>query len=320
MTGGTFNERIGDYLEAHIGIFKESTLKEQRSKLNRLSRIFDELIDEGLISTAQPDHIGEREIRYLVQYMKEHDISPATQQKYLQIVNNYLRYCGNLSGESAKRVLGIHPVKKPIDVLSAEEVGRIFDTIERMSGWRGSVARGMIYLSFETLARPEEIRTALVQDLDMINHRFFIRNPKGKGSYSDSQWVDLIRPDFFKELDSYLAERDAYLSRKGVRNDALFPNLYGENGQYSGNAQRELMRRVSDRSGVEFSLKMFRATGSDLFISADPSNLYAISAQLRHSNIATTQKYYADIQRSKVAERLGDSYKNIPIPKSPKDP
>lgn len=62
-------------------------------------------------------------------------------------------------------------------------------------------------------------------------------------------------------------------------------------------------------SNIEFSLKTFRATGADL------SKLYVISSQLRHSNVATTQRYYADIQKGNVRKQLGDTYERIPIPK-----
>jgi len=64
---------------------------------------------------------------------------------------------------------------------------------------------------------------------------------------------------------------------------------------YSSNSQREIIREVSYRSGIDFSLKTFRAAGADLFITADLTNLYAISAQLRHSNVGVTQRHCADI-------------------------
>ncbi|MFA6710581.1 MAG: hypothetical protein WC067_03965 [Candidatus Methanomethylophilaceae archaeon] len=127
--------------------------------------------------------------------------------------------------------------------------------------------------------------------------------------------LNIIRPDFIQNIERYLGEREAFLLRKGQRSEYLFPNPRGEYGLYSASAQRELIREISLSSGIEFSLKTFRATGTDLFVTADLKNLVAISAQLRHSDYGTTQRYYADIQRGKVSRQLGDTWKKIEIPK-----
>lgn len=307
---------IDEYLLSKEGIFQESTLKEHKSKLIRFAKIFEELRSNGKITVNEPDKIKERDIQLFIQWLRLHDVDPVTQKKYLQVLNGYLCFFGCHAVELLRSHVKINSPNKPIQVLSVEEIGKIFDTIDSMKGWHGSVARGMIYLAFESLARPTEIRMAKIHDLNMITHTFYVRNPKGKGSFASEQQVDLINPDFYPQLDRYLAERDAYLIKKGIESDYLFPNMKGSNGMYSANAQRELMREVSHRSGIDFSLKVFRATGADLFVSLDYNNLTAISAQLRHENLATTQRYYANIQKGKVNEQLGDAYKRIRIPRS----
>lgn len=310
-----FLENFDRYLDSMIGVHLPSTIKEHSSKIRRFAPIFKELQTNGNIENIRPEDLTEREVRLFVNALRERDIAPATQRKYLQLLNSYLLSVDNHSVEVARRKLKIIAPRNPIQSLTVEQVGTIFKTIEEMKGWRGSIARGMIYLAFQTLARPTEIRTALYRDLDCGMMRFYIRNPKGNGSFAAGQFVDMLRPDFMSQIDRYISEREFYLARKGKASEFLFPNLYGDVSTiYSPNAQREIMREVSFRSGVEFSLKTFRATGADLFISADLTNLYAISAQLRHSNVATTQRYYADIQKSHVARQLGNTYEKIRIP------
>ena len=312
----SFLANLDDYLDSMTGCSVPSTIKEHRSKITRFERIFDKLKTSGNISTVDPAKLTERDVRYFVKVLREEEIAPETQQKYLQVLNRYLSFANNRSVEDARKKIKLTTQRKPIQALTVEEVGTIFKTIETMGGWKGSVARGMIYLAFQTLARPSEIRTALFSDLDFTEKRFYIRNPKGAGSFAAGQYVDMLRPDFYSQIDRYIADREIYLRRRGKTSDYLFPNIYGDsNTLYSPNAQREIMREVSYRSGVEFTLKTFRATGADLFISTDLKNLYAISAQLRHSDVGITQRYYADIQRSKVRAQLGNTFERIPIPK-----
>jgi len=198
-----------------------------------------------------------------------------------------------------------------------EEIEIVFRTIDEMRGWNGSLARGMIHLAFQTLARPGEILAAQYDDIDMVGKRFYIRNPKGAGSYAAGQWVDMLRPGFYAEIDCYIGEGEVYLRKRGRTSIYLFPNICGDiNTFYSSNAQRRILREVSHRSSIGFSLKTFRAAGADLFVSADLTNLYAISAQLRHSNVGTTQRYYADIKKGQIRQQLGDTYEKIEIPMS----
>jgi len=311
-----FLEDFEEYISSMVGINLPSTINEHSSKIRRFVPVFEELQTQGKISSIRPADLTEQDVRYFVQGLRDRDIAPRTQQKYLQLLNCYLRHVNNMAVEIARKKLKITEERVPIEALSVNEIGKVFKTIEEMEGWRGSVARGMIYLAFQTLARPTEIRTALYKDLDIISRRFYVRNPKGKGTFAAGQYVDMLRPDFMPQIERYVADREFHLLRRGKSSAYLFPNLYGEiNDVYSANAQRVIMREVSHRSGVDFSLKTFRATGADLIISADPSKLFIVSAQLRHGSIATTQKYYADIQRSSVARQLGDTYTNIKIPK-----
>lgn len=315
-----FLEGMESYIDSMFGICSASTIIERGRKLRYIARIFSELHTEGKIQNLVPANITVKDLQMFVHWMRTHDLDVATQQKYLQIVNGYFQFNDNNAVITIRTKLKLSVPRKPIKSLTVEEMGKIFKTVEAMKGWRGSIARGMIYLAFQTLGRPSEIRTAELKDLDMIKQRLYIRNPKGKGTVASGQWVDLLRPDFMRHIEKYLAEREIYLVKKGRKSEYLFPNFYmGEDGFYSSNAQRKLIREISCRSGIEFSMKTLRATGTDLFVSADMSNIYPMSAQLRHSDVSITQRYYADIQRGNVRNQLGDSYKSIRIPTDDED-
>lgn len=309
-----FTDDIKTYVNDRIGFYQNTTLKEQDRKLRYFGTIFNELREEGRIKTENPVLIGATEISAFLQHMRDKGIDVATQSKYVQILNNYLTFNDNMiiSKMKASRRFP-SPTKKPIKSLSLEEVQQIFNTIRDMEGWQGIQARGIIALAFETLARPTEIRLAKAQDLDLMKGRFYVRNPKGKGSYASGQWIDLIRPDVRPLLRRYTNERDLYLKSRNLTSDYLFPNLRREEGYFSSNAFRSKIRNISKLSGVDFSLKDFRSTGTNFFISVDKTLLNAISAQLRHSDIGITQRFYADIQSGNVADDLGEKWKETEI-------
>lgn len=310
----SFEENIEAYIKDRIGFYQTTTLKEQRRKLRYFGRIYENLKDERRVDTTDPEKIGRVEISAFLQYMRDIELDTSTQKKYIIILNGYLKFHRNdIIPVMKARNRFPAPKNKPIKSLTVEEVQRIFDTAQGMKGWAGSQARGLIALAFETLARPSEIRLAYAKDLDLSRGRFFIRNPKGKGSYASGEWVDLLRPDIRPLLWRYMDEREIYLTSRGKTSDYLFPNIRSENGYFSSNSIREKIRNLSKLSEVDFSLRDFRATGTNFIVSADKTKLNAISSQLRHSNVGTTQRYYADIRSGSVAEDIGDTWKKTEI-------
>jgi bisphosphoglycerate-independent phosphoglycerate mutase (AlkP superfamily) len=67
---------------------------------------------------------------------------------------------------------------------------------------------------------------------------------------------------------------------------------------------------------VEFMLKDFRSTLTSITVNQDMSRLPAMSAQLRHASIATTQKSYYAMERGVAGKRLRDAWKEHPIASS----
>jgi hypothetical protein len=127
--------------------------------------------------------------------------------------------------------------------------------------------------SWPVLARKE--------DLDLEKRTFYIRHPKGEGSWASPSEVEIIREDMLPMLRQYIEERAEWL-RQNRRSDiqALFPSLDSESGYYTANGLRLIKTKVERLSGVKFKLKDFRSTLTSVTVNGDMSRLPAMSAQL----------------------------------------
>jgi hypothetical protein len=136
------------------------------------------------------------------------------------------------------------------------------------------------------------------------------RAPEGEGLRTSQAEVDLIRPDVLPMIERYLRERQQHVEEAGHEKAlALFPNLYmGRDAFYSANSFKAIKKEVEEASGVNFKLKDFRSTLTSITVYGDMS-LPAMSAQLRHSNLATTQHSYYWMQQGVAGKHLRESYK-----------
>ncbi|HHT75483.1 MAG TPA: tyrosine-type recombinase/integrase [Methanomassiliicoccaceae archaeon] len=170
---------------------------------------------------------------------------------------------------------------KPTRTISTENLAMIFESIERIEGWTGSMCRGMCAMYFASGLRPSELRLAEYNDLDLKKEKIFVSNPKGKSNWATKVWVDFIRQDMLP-LMRYDKERAECLRENGFREAKyLFPNLHWHTGHYSENSFRKVARHISAEAGVDFSLKMFLATLCNLTVNGDLSRLPAMSVQTR---------------------------------------
>ncbi|MDW5563935.1 MAG: hypothetical protein SA339_11985 [Methanomassiliicoccus sp.] len=64
---------------------------------------------------------------------------------------------------------------------------------------------------------------------------------------------------------------------------------------------------------MEFKIKDFRPTLTSITVNEDMSRLPAMSAQLRHNSLATTQRPYYRMQQGVAGKQLRDSWKESPV-------
>jgi integrase len=311
------------HLEKKRGTVVKSTFNEEERKLRYLGGVFEKLKSKGLIDTTDPRHMGRNEIQEFLDWMqdpREHDgkpLDPDTQEKYLIHLNNLLKTFRNRIIEDMKAdgVKFPRASRKPIRTISLEDLRTIFEATDNMQGWHGVIARGMVSLFLATGVRPKELRLALLNDLDLGRMKFYVRHPKGEGSWASPTQVDIIRPDLVPNIQRFLKEREEWLRKTPKANaKALFPPIgHGSREFYSHNTFLRIKGKVEEISGVDFRLKDFRPTLTSMTVNGDLSLLPAMTAQLRHLDPKTTQDHYARIEEGAVGRKLAEAWKNTPI-------
>jgi integrase len=116
-------------------------------------------------------------------------------------------------------------------------------------------------------------------------------------------------------VERYLFEREEWIKANGREKAMyLFPNLYrGKDGFFSTDCWRCIRVELENESGVDFMTKDFRSTLTTLTVKDDLSRLPAMSVQLRHASVGTTQKYYADIKRAQAGKQLKNFWKESEV-------
>jgi integrase/recombinase XerD len=319
-----FHAAIPYFMESRVGVVVDTTIKEERRKLRSYGDRLEELKDQGLLSTCDPRAMSEADVRQFIAWMKRPDgkkngkpWDPETQIKAQCYLHQFLRFFGNYAIEELERK-GLRYPKKPkkaIKALSHDDMMALFKAADTMEGWHGVISRGMLALVFSTGCRPKEMRLAQIEDVKLAEMKFFIRHPKGEGSWGVPQDVYIIRPDVLQFLSRFMTERKEALKEMGIEKAIpLFPNLYrGGHEYYSEHAFQTIKHELEILSRVKFRIKDLRPTLTSMTVNGDLGMLVAMSQQLRHSNLATTQRHYAAIEQGAVGEKLRDAWQRTAL-------
>jgi len=319
-----FIAAVNLYLKNREGLIAPSTYKEENKKLRYIGGLFQELKDGEKVRTTDPRYIDRSDIQAFFGRMREQRLDPSTQKKYVQLLNGLLKYCDNFTIEKM-RTDGVKMPKegeKAIKAMTVDQSDGLLDALSEPSRWDEVVMLGVVALGLSTGCRPSELRLAEINDLDLKRGQFYVRHPKGEGSWASPQKVQLVRDDLVPHLERYLKERTRRLERLGKGNmKALFPSTGGRNttGFYSMSNFNRMKREIEERTGIEFKIKDLRPTLASQTVDMNPSLLNAVSSQLRHSNVKTTQKYYASIKEGRAGEELREAWRsrNVIPPKTP---
>ena len=294
-----FRDGMDSFLEDQIGNWGYSTTEERRCKLGTLATRMEMLYTKGKISTIDPKVMTVRDVQQFLQSMRDDRLATSTQKKYLQLLDQYLQFFDNYSAMKVRNKVRLTVPLKDVECLSKREAVEIMNYIDRLHGWNGSIVRGMTYLAYQTMARPSEIRLAEVRDLDLVEKRFFVRNPKGNGVFADPEWVPLLFPNSVDVLQKYLEERERYLKEHGVTSKYLFPRCYRDDvGPYTLKSMNSKIRKVSNAVGINFTMKTWRSTVATWFVEYNKELLDEVSDDLRHKTVKTTNEFYARIRKT----------------------
>lgn len=293
--------------------FAATTIEEDCRKLRMFAEWFEEWKRDGSITTTDPRHIEPEAIEEFYIEMRRRQLQTSTQGTYVKILIRYLSLWGNYVIDEMIEDGEIKipkAVPKEIKALEVEELEAIFKAISEMPGYKGILMRGLIPLAFGTGDRPKEMFKALKKDLDLKNSMFYVRHPKGEGSYGKMEWINIIREDMVVKLKRFMEELNEYHEAMGVKTPYIFANL--KTGQpLAGKTLRSYKAEVEEASGVRFAIKDYRSTLTTVTVNDDLDKIEAMSKQLRHGKTDTTKKWYLRINvRKAVKNKLGDSWKN----------
>jgi integrase len=124
-----------------------------------MGEIMEDLEDKGLISTTDPRHMGELEVRAYVDGIKRLD--PGTQALRLRLLSDHMCSFKNRSYDDlviAGEFIIPSAGPKPIRTISPDDLALIFEAVDGIEGWPGSMSRGMISMYFGSGQRPSELR------------------------------------------------------------------------------------------------------------------------------------------------------------------
>lgn len=312
-----FRAAVKYYCAFQEGNLGPTTMEVDRRKLIQFSGVFEELKMNKRITSTDPRQFIQPHITEFTIWMKKRNLNLSTQEKYLQILDRLLQIFGNNVVPEMRKDPLVHLPKgvrdKPIRVLTVEDVQKIFDASKKVRGYTGIVLRGTVAIMFGTAIRPKELIGAHVEDVDLNTKMYYVRHPKGEGTWAEPQWTPIIRGDMIPKIREFITERNAYLEKRGIQSEYLFvnPSTMQPFADYSF---RRMKQRLEKLSGVNFQLKDFRSTLATLLVEGDLSNIPAVSLLLRHKSIETTSTYYTRINKMKeIKQALDEVWKNQSI-------
>ena len=311
-----FKTGISYYSVRKEAYLTQSTIQENVRKLLMFADIFEELKKGKRVQSTDPRHISELDVEAFLVWMKQNKLENSTKRKYISLLNSYLGFFGNHVISDMKRqnklIFVTRAQESDPDFIEEEDLKKLFSYVRNYSGYKGIVIRGYFALIFGVAGRPKEIINGLVEDIDLEEEVFYVRHPKGEGSWGKSEWIPIIRGDMIPLIRTFLNERAEYLISKGIESDYLFPNI-STMQPYSGNTIRRYKEEIEAGTGIDFKLKDFRSTYATITYKHAPEMKEAISKQMRHESSRTTEKYYISYDNREAAKLLKDEWKKSKI-------
>jgi integrase len=326
---------VEKYLERRKLQVGKSTFIEVSRKLRYIASELEKIKAQGAIKTTGPKFMGPPEIDAFIEWMRDpakhkgKPLDPDTQVRYLTWLEAVLVMNGNLVIEKMReegyRKFPQKVGRKPIRSIAEPDLATIQKAASKVrnvrrdpEGWRKAKARFLMAAYVATGLRPSELRLVHIEDLNTKTWRLKVQAPKGADKWAYNRTVT-ITPPYRSEFLAFLEERDKMLQHYGRTTATyLIPNLQGgKNTFYSSNHFRVLKKEVQELSGIDFRLKDFRPTFATLTVEKDPNLLIDVSTQLGHSNIKTTQRYYAQISAESAGQRIERAWEGKAPTKTP---
>lgn len=316
-----FMTAANDYLEAMSGVLAPSTWKERERRLRRMNKDLLELEASRQITTANPWNMTDRDVLAYISALRSRGLKDSGMSHNVDALTAVLRWVGNGSADKARQRFAHHFPRKTqamLDPMSDEERDVVIRAAMKVDvkDWRRIEAYGLCVAAICSGLRPQEIRNATINDLDLDNEVLHAEMVKGKNRYGDPR-DSAIHPDGLPFLRRYLQVRAAKLRELGLTTDTLFPAIRslkaGKPDVYSANSTTMLRNIVAGDTGVTFNLQKTRRTWGQVALD-DGVPLDAVSRMMGHKTSRTTETYYARKKNNKAIAEAKAAWGRAPQP------
>lgn len=310
MSRYPFRAAVNDYLGVMEYAYADSTFKEMRRRLTRMEKDFRELYDAGKIQTMNPAEFNDLYIISYIGLLRGRGMQDGGVDHNIDALSSLLGFIGNMAVDRARKRFPQHfphSGQEMQDPISDEDREKIINYASQVPNedWRRMLAYAMTVTGICTGLRPQELRPAKLEHLNLDKGTMHTDEVKGKQRYGKARDT-AIHPDGIPFLHRYLKARAMALEKEYLVTDLLFPSLQnlqrGREGRFSTNGTTDLRSIVKRETGVEFDFRACRRTWGQVAIDDDVP-VDAVSRMMGHKTTKTTETYYGRKKNNKaVAE------------------
>jgi len=321
-----FLAAANDYMEAMKGVLAPSTWDERGRRLRRMNKDLLELEASGHISSANPLKMTDRDVLAYISALRTRGLKDSGMSHNVDALTAVLRWVGNGAADRARQRFRQHFPRKTqamLDPMSDEERDIVIRAAMQVdtTDWRRMEAYALAVAAICSGLRPQEIRNATVNDLDLNEQVLHAEMVKGKNRYGEPR-DSAFHPDGIPFLRRYLQVRAAKLRELGLRTDTLFPAIRslkaGHPDVYSINGTTTLRAIVQGETGVTFNLQKTRRTWGQVALD-DGVPLDAVSRMMGHKTSKTTETYYARKKNNRAVAEAKAVWSKAPQPPAPSE-
>ncbi len=341
----TYSNAFVDAVKKDLSNGKQGTVQEYTRKLQMLGRYLDDLKARGLVKATPPSirpgslkdsknvnpiFLKKEDIEAYVRWAKdEKGLKASTIAKQIGLLKGLTLFVGNPVIEKMRQLPGksglpTPPPHGPKICFSEETVlpflTRVQKHAELTDSWWDIAAFGFAVVYSGTGLRPKEARKALLKDLDTVNCRLWVSNPKGQGEWTEGDFALILKP-FRPYMQAYLNMRQRHMDSRGMNptdpKRPLIPRLYPPARPtvdpvfFEAANVRNMFVRLRKLTGIGFRPKDGRPSYGQLLKDRGVP-IEDCSVLLRHTNVKTTQAYYVSLRPDKAFRSVDKYFENEP--------
>ena len=290
------------FLDSYFGVYSATTYEELLRRYPRIQKQLLILIEQGKISTTDPNKLTPNDIKEFVICQKKSGVKEVSTSHDLTAIKNLCLFInGNNCVDIAKMQFPTLFMRKRfvrLPVVERPQYNAILDYINNLSPnapERLIRAAAIVGLSFGTGPRTSELINAKIRYLDSELRFVYYDHVKGQKTYGEPRTVP-IRPEVIPSVKLYLKTRDS-------DSEYLFPN--SRDGAFTTQTFRIDKSMIEEGCGVEFDFRKARRTYAQYLID-EGFPLEEVSIILGHSDTKTTERSYGRPRNDRVVRKVID--------------